>query len=62
VKLHPKIKERNKEEIMSELDEINAIIDDDSTHPEGAELNDAEKAELKKIAKEAYDDEGGSGE
>jgi hypothetical protein len=47
---------------MSELDEINAIIDDDSTHPEGAELSDKDKEMLKKIAKEAYDDEGGGNE
>jgi hypothetical protein len=44
---------------MSELDEIYAIIDDDSTNPEGAEFSDAQKEELKRIAKEAYDDEGG---
>ena len=48
---------------MSDLDEIYAIIDDDSTHPEGAELSDADKEMLKKVAKEAYDDEaGGSAE
>ena len=44
---------------MSELGEIYAIIDDDSTNPEGAELSDAQKEELKGIAKEAYDDENG---
>lgn len=44
---------------MSELDEIYAIIDDDSTNPEGAELSDDQKEKLKRIAKEVYDDEGG---
>jgi hypothetical protein len=44
---------------MSELDEIYAIIEDDSTNLEGAELSDAQKEELKKIAKEAYDEENG---
>jgi hypothetical protein len=51
-----------KEEFMSELDEINAIIDDDSTNPDGEPMEDADKEMLKKLAKEAYDDEGGGNE
>jgi len=47
---------------MSELDEINAIIDDDSTNPDGEPMEDADKEMLKKLAKEAYDDEGGGNE
>jgi hypothetical protein len=47
---------------MSELDEIYAIIDDDSTNPDGAIMEEADKEMLKKIAKEAYEEEGGDSE
>ncbi len=51
---------------MSELDEINDIIDDETNVPEGAELDEEEKTSLrekmKALAKEVYDEEMGESE
>ncbi len=51
---------------MSELDEINDIIDDDANVPEGAELDEEEKSKLREkikgLAKQVYDEEMGESE
>ena len=49
-------RQKGKEKVMGELEEVLAIIDDDSTNPEGAELTDKQKAELKEVVKKAFED------
>jgi hypothetical protein len=39
-----------------DLQEALELIDDDSTNPEGAELSDKEKAELKQIVTKAFEE------
>ena len=49
-------RQKAKEKVMGDLEEALAIIDDDSTNPEGAELTDKQKAELKEVVKKAFED------
>jgi truncated hemoglobin YjbI len=49
-------RQKVKEKVMGELEEALAIIDDDSTNPEGAELTDQQKAELKEVVKKAFEE------
>ena len=61
-----KITKSDKENVMAEdlkkaegkgdIEEALAIIDDDSTNPEGAELSDKEKAELKAVITKAFEE------
>jgi hypothetical protein len=49
-------RQKVKEKVTGNLEEALAIIDDDSTNPEGAELTDQQKAELKEVVKKAFED------
>jgi len=49
-------RQKGKEKVRGELEEALAIIDDDSTNPEGAELTDQQKAELEEVVKKAFED------